>query len=279
MLLLHMCQLRVLLVSVEGKPASASAGIAIRVAGAYDMTLIQPASNADLDEYLHPRCSTGTLDNFIIRREILAAITAQLPNLNGTLLDVGCGYMPYKSLLTSAPGRVGKYIGMDLADNIYLKDRVDLTWDGRTIPLPDASVDCALATEFFEHCPAAEAALREVARVLRSGGRLVVTVPFLWPLHEVPHDEYRYTPFSLARHLRAAGFGDIDIRPLGGWDACMAQMIGLWIRWRGFSDRNRAVLSRLAMPLVRSLYRRDRPPADFRNMSLMAGLAASAIKR
>ena len=51
----------------------------------------------------------------------------------------------------------------------------------------------------------------------------------LWPLHDVPYDECRYTPFAIKRHLRNAGFEQFRLKPLGGWDASLAQMIGLWI--------------------------------------------------
>ena len=98
--------------------------------------------------------------------------------------------------MLSAPSRVEKYIGLDLKDNIYQKP--DVEWDGRTIPLADNSIDCALAMEVLEHCPEPEVVLREALRVLKPGSSLFLTVPFVWPLHDVPHDEYRYTPFALS---------------------------------------------------------------------------------
>ena len=47
--------------------------------------------------------------------------------------------------------------------------------DGHILPLPDASVDAVFANMYLHHCPDPAAALREMARVLKPGGRLVVT--------------------------------------------------------------------------------------------------------
>jgi hypothetical protein len=103
-------------------------------------------------------------------------------------------------------------------------------------------------------------------------------VPFLWPLHDVPYDEYRYTPFSLERHLRNVGFDDIAIGAHGGWDASLAQMIALWVRRRPMPARRRAVLQRLAGPIVRRLMALDRPPSDFMTAPMVNGLYGFARK-
>ena len=227
-------------------------------------------------EFLNPLCSSGTLDVFIVRRAILDALSSQLKNLHGTVVDVGCGYMPYKPLVLASPSRAERYIGIDLHENIYRSP--DLEWDGSAIPLKEKSVDCALATEVFEHCPEPELVMRETLRVLKPGGLLFLTVPFLWPLHCVPYDEYRYTPFSLERHLRKAGFEQIKLTALGGWDRSLAQMIGLWTLRRPMSTRKRAIFSRLAVPFVRYLAKHDTLPTEFYEGSMITGISATAIK-
>jgi SAM-dependent methyltransferase len=230
-----------------------------------------------LDEFLDPRATPVTLDSFGVRRAILRALQAELPNLTGAVLDIGCGYMPYKSLLLAPPSRATRYIGLDLTASLY-RSKPDLTWDGRNIPLPEAAVDCAVATEVLEHCSAPDVVLREILRVLKPGGRLFLTVPFLWPLHDVPYDEYRYTPFALERHLASAGFVGIRLQALGGWDASLAQMIGLWVRGRPMSRSRRRALSRLAVPVVRWLLRWDRLPESFTENVMITGLSGTAEK-
>ncbi len=104
-------------------------------------------------------------------------------------------------------------------------------------------------TEFLEHYFDTRSILLEVNRVLKSGGLVFGTVPFIWHLHELPHDEYRFTPISLEKHLRNAGFINIEILPLGGVDSAMAQMLGLWFSLADIKGR------RVIKPIVFSIYK------------------------
>jgi SAM-dependent methyltransferase len=228
-------------------------------------------------EYITPECNGWTTDFYFVKLSIVTALREALPNMHGTVLDVGCGQSPYKELLLSGP-RVTGYLGMDLegAPDTF---RPDLAWDGATIPRPDCSFESALATEVLEHCPHPEYVLEEIFRVLKPGGFLFLTVPFLWPLHTVPYDEYRYTPFSLRRLLDEAGFGEIEIVAPGGWDASLATMLGLWVRRRPMNETARRVLQRLILPVYRKLLSLDKPPADFSRPCMITNLTASARKR
>jgi hypothetical protein len=57
------------------------------------------------DEFLSPLCSYRTIANFIPRRAVLNALTAELSRFQGTVLDIGCGRKPYPSLLPSRDQR------------------------------------------------------------------------------------------------------------------------------------------------------------------------------
>lgn len=229
-------------------------------------------------DFLNPLCQRDTFDRYHIRRSILSMLLQEREHFSGTLLDVGCGEMPYREILTAPPSRVVEYIGLDLPESTFYRTRPDLEWDGRDIPLADASVECAMATEVLEHCPDPAVVLREVFRVLKAGGRFIFTVPFLWPLHNVPYDEYRYTPFALRRLLEGAGFGEVAMNAHGGWDASLAQMIGLWARRRPMSRRKRTLASAIARPIVRFLSDRDNPTSDFGESMMITGLAGVALK-
>lgn len=194
---------------------------------------------------------------------------------------MGCGDMPYKPLVEALSGRRAKYLGLDLKDNLY-DGKPDLFWDGETIPLAENSVDCVMATEVFEHCPDLKKILAEIFRVLKPEGFLLFTVPFLWPLHTVPHDAYRYTPFTLEKLLGEAGFDSAQLQALGGWDASLAQMLGLWVRrrWSGLVGRIllRPVFSLLFWPVVWFLEKIDRPPKQFHESSMLTGIGGKAVK-
>jgi SAM-dependent methyltransferase len=232
------------------------------------------------DPYLSALCRPTTLDSFGNRRLILAALRANLPSFSGAVLDIGCGHKPYKSLLLSSPSRAERYTGLDLPDNHY--GSPDLEWNGEKVPLEDASVDAVLLTEVLEHCPEPIDVLREICRVMKPGGFLFLTVPFIWPIHTVPHDEYRYTPFALRRMLEQAGFPHPEIKATGGRHAVLALTLGLWVRRRPLTSRvhlvTRAVLSFLLWPVIWLLLKMDRRPEHFEESTMIVGLSASVHK-
>lgn len=221
-----------------------------------------------------------TQDIYLPRHGIEVAVRQTLPKFRGRFLDVGCGEKPYHDLIMASPSKVTEYIGLDLAADMsaaYSRAVPDLHWDGVKIPLPDSSVDSAMATEVLEHCPEPAVVLAEVSRVLRSGGTFFMTIPFLWPLHDVPHDEYRYTPFALKRLLEEAGFTDVKVDPMGGWNASLAQMIGLYVQRAPMGNIKRRILRRIAFPIVRSLIKNDRVP-DLTVDTMITALSATARK-
>ena len=154
-----------------------------------------------------------------------------MPSFNVQYLDMGFSKMPYKDYILEH-FEISKYVGLDIetALDYDTKLKADFFCDGIRMPFENNSFECAIGTEVLEHCPEPEIILKEAFRVLKPEDVFFFTVPFLWNLHEVPTDEYRYTPFSLERHLKNSGFSNIEIKATGGWHASMAQMLGLWVR-------------------------------------------------
>jgi SAM-dependent methyltransferase len=232
------------------------------------------------DNFIDIPFTSRNLDRFIVRSSILKAINANLGEFSGRMLDAGCGRMPYRQYILDKSG-VTEYVGLDIESaKIYDKDvRPDFTWDGKTMPFPDNSFDCAFATEVLEHCPEPEVFLREVNRVLKKGGKFFFTVPFLWNLHEVPHDEYRYTPFALTRHLNNSRFEVKSLQAMGGWHASLGQMLGLWVRRAPMHRVIRRILSVLFKPAIRFLLRMDKNDRkEFKERSMISGLYGVALK-
>lgn len=227
-----------------------------------------------MKDFIDIKLNVKNLDKYIIRNAIFNALKEVLINFNGELLDVGCGKMPYKNYILEN-STVSSYSGLDIETAIIYDKNVkpDFIWDGIMMPFEDASFDCAFGTEVLEHCPQPEIVLKEVYRILKPGGVFFFTVPFLWNLHEVPHDEYRYTPFSLKRHLKDSGFRDINIKATGGWHASMAQMLGLWVRRSPMSKRKRKFLSKSLKPIIKYLIKLDNPESvQFKNGQMITGL-------
>lgn len=222
----------------------------------------------------------ANLDRFYVRTSIFNALRNTLPKFRKNLLDIGCGKMPYKEYILKNSD-VNNYVGLDIEEAlIYDSDiQPDFTWNGKVMPFESNSFDCAFGTEVLEHCPNPEVVLKEVYRVLKQDGIFFFTVPFLWNLHEVPHDEYRYTPFSLRRHLENSGFKSIEITALGGWHASMAQMLGLWVRRSPMSYRKRNFLSIVLKPLIKYLIRVDKKiNVSFVEGQMITGLYGTAKK-
>jgi SAM-dependent methyltransferase len=132
--------------------------------------------------------------------------------MHGSLLDFGCGARPYQSLFP-----VESYVGLDIEESGHPAEgkRPDIYYDGKTIPLPDESQNHVFAAEVFEHVFNAPELYREIFRVLKPGGTLLMTCPFFWPLHEEPYDFARYTPYALQAELKKSGFSDVRVRRQG----------------------------------------------------------------
>jgi SAM-dependent methyltransferase len=233
-----------------------------------------------IDNFTNIPFTKDNLDSYFIRTSIFKALISSLPQFNGMLLDIGCGKMPYKNYILKN-SNIKQYIGLDIESALVYDAQVkpDYTWNGEKMPFENDSFECAFGTEVLEHCPEPEIVLKEVLRVLQPDGVFFFTVPFLWNLHEVPHDEYRYTPFSLERHLRNSGFKEIEIKATGGWHASMAQMLGLWVRRSPMSARKRNALSLVLKPIIKFLIKMDKPEqVVFKEGQMITGLYGTAKK-
>lgn len=138
-----------------------------------------------------------------------------LPGVRGSIADIGCGAQPFRDLLSPSV----HYIGADIAESeAHFGYRVPDTryYQGERLPLADGEVGHVLCTETLEHVPEPIALLRELARIVAPGGRLILTVPFAARWHFIPHDYWRFTPSGLDRLLTQAGFRDIRVYPRGG---------------------------------------------------------------
>lgn len=148
---------------------------------------------------------------FLPRRALWSAMVSAAPLASGRLLDIGCGTKPYRSLFAF----VSEYVGLELDTPANRCDKkADLFYAGDSFPLADAGFDVVLCNQVLEHVFQPDVFIREIHRVLRSDGLLILTVPCIWPEHEQPHDCLRYTSFGIRDRLVRAGFSIVTQRKL-----------------------------------------------------------------
>jgi SAM-dependent methyltransferase len=91
------------------------------------------------------------------------------------------------------------------------KRQPDTVGDIHALPFDDNSQEVVVCTEVLEHCHTPQKAIDELRRVLKPGGKLILTTRFVYPLHDVPHDYFRFTKYGL-EHL-FAGWSAVTIVP------------------------------------------------------------------
>ena len=140
---------------------------------------------------------------FIARRGLHKSIQSLSPFIRGSILDVGCGQKPYKDLFSYT-----EYIGIDIENpgHDHSNEQIDIYYDGKNFPFSDEKFDNVLCNQVLEHVFEPAQLLSEINRVLKPGGHLLLTVPFVWDEHEQPNDFARYSSFGLKYLLNANGF-------------------------------------------------------------------------
>jgi SAM-dependent methyltransferase len=110
---------------------------------------------------------------------------------NAVFLDIGCGDMRYMKHCT-------KQGWCSIFSDYEIRNRnISIQLDSHKLPFRDSSFDIILMSEVLEHLHHPSDCLKEISRILKPEGTLLITVPFMWGLHEVPNDYFRYTEFGL----------------------------------------------------------------------------------
>lgn len=148
-------------------------------------------------ESLQPIISTYTwLDRRILKRT--------LASFSGKVLDVGCGNKRLQTYLPAA----AEYTGLDY--NPAADMQMDISQDH--YPFDDNSFDYVICNAVLEHVKNDDFVLKEIYRVLKPGGTLYVSIPFMQPYHADPDDYRRYTAYGLEAKLEQHSF--INIQPM-----------------------------------------------------------------
>lgn len=188
----------------------------------------------------------------------------------GDLLDLGCGkaplYLVYRDLTTSQ-------VCVDWERSMHEGAIVDYVMDlNLKLDFRDNTFDTILLTDVLEHISSPEILFDEMARILKTDGKIILSVPFLYWLHEEPYDFYRFTEYKLRQFCEARKLEVLAIEVYGGAPEVILDIIGknflhsrslksafasfaLWVARRQFFARI-SIKSRRQFPLGYSLVAR-----------------------
>lgn len=162
--------------------------------------------------------------------------------------------------------------------NLSPKFRPEVIGDGAALPFGNRSFDAVIISEVLEHVPEPGLVLAEAARVLTPGGRVLITVPFLNPIHADPVDYGRYTDTFLLRALDRAGLDPLTVEPQGDYLAVLADLLRDWLNNRERGGFRARLANRLVGGLVVRLRSRaaepGRSPSFGRNYPTGYGILA-----
>lgn len=150
------------------------------------------------------------------------------------LLDAGAGEQQYRGFcdhLQYVSQDFAQYNPKEINSGLQMNDwnygKLDIVSDITAIPEKNASFDAILCTEVLEHVPNPLAALQELSRLIRTGGRIILTAPFCSMTHFAPyHYATGFSRYFYEYHLPALGFKIDQIEPNGNYFDSLYQELG-----------------------------------------------------
>lgn len=146
----------------------------------------------------------GSIHSYWLEKHI-KEFSLKIDNRFPLILDVGSRKQPYKSIF-----RFQNYIAIDIE-----KGEVDLIADICNLPLKEGIADLVICTEVLEHVQNTEEALKNLDRVIKKGGYLILSTPLLIGEHEFV-DYFRFTEPALRYYLEKYGFEILELKRQGG---------------------------------------------------------------
>ncbi len=141
---------------------------------------------------------------------------------NALVLDIGSGNADYQLPESN------RFVRIDYPETgRHYRNRPDIHADARMLPFKTASVDRVLLLEVLEHIPDTAPVMEEIQRVLKPGGVLYISVPFIYPAHDLPHDYFRFSVEGLQYLLQKHGLQPEIIRRHGNSVVSLLQIANL----------------------------------------------------
>ncbi len=133
------------------------------------------------------------------------------------LLDAGAGPCPYKSFFNHC-----NYTSTDFVDS---HNCLDFVCSLDNIPQKSNTFEAVLNTEVLEHVEYPQKVIDEIYRVLKKGGKLFLTTPQSWRIHQAPYNYFYFTNYGLISLLKNAGFSKYRVKAMGGYFWFLADVI------------------------------------------------------
>lgn len=158
--------------------------------------------------------------DFLVMHYLIADLNDAIKqHAHGSVLDIGCGNKPYEQLFAE---KITDYTGCDVVQSD--QNKVDIICPATDLKFDADLFDTVFTTQVIEHVDDPAKMLSEANRVMKMNGRIIVSAPFCWELHEEPYDFYRYSKYGLHAMLEKAGFQVAGIKANGGKWATIMQM-------------------------------------------------------
>jgi SAM-dependent methyltransferase len=187
----------------------------------------------------HPRLRPWH-HQWLVGTPLYRVLQPLLATLQGDVLDVGCGYKPYRAWLPGAR----EYYGID----VFPGPEVDaLIEPGEAWPVAGEAYDVVLCTQVLEHVGDLHHTVGELRRALRPGADAVITVPWIYGEHNAPHDYRRLSQHGLRRLLADH---DLEIVALTPHGAIGSTLGGIFLSWTFDAMRRTRATTLLTAPLL-----------------------------
>lgn len=132
----------------------------------------------------------------------------------GKLIDLGCGTVPFYGLYKDL---VSEITCVDWPNSTHKNQYLDFEYDlNQPFPFLDAQFDTIIISEVLEHIANPELIWSEMTRILKPYGKIILSVPFFYKIHEAPHDYYRYTEFALKNFAAKNNLKVLELKNFGG---------------------------------------------------------------
>lgn len=173
--------------------------------------------------------NSSFLNWFYLKKSMLNASNKYI---NGVCLDIGSGNSPYKKYIKDSV----EYISIDKIDTCattHNKNNNMINADARDLPFEKDTADTVILNQVLEHIYEYEKVLDEINRVLKSSGKFIISVPFIYHIHAEPNDYFRFSEYGIKKLLEEKKFKIIEFSYNGYFGTTIVSILNsfIWQVW------------------------------------------------